>query len=138
MKAKYIKYCDGYKYQLVECYEQQTMILPATAIQAPLITLGTDGRLLIKKSYAWDGASGPTFDTQNSMRASLVHDALYQLMREGLLSLVCRPDVDRLFYELCVEDGMWRWRARLWYWAVKHFALSAAAPENDRKVITAP
>jgi hypothetical protein len=35
------------------------------------------------KGYAWNGPSGPTLDTRNFMRGSLVHDALYQLMREG-------------------------------------------------------
>lgn len=133
-----IKYKDGYKYQLCEDYEIQTLLYPQFGIAGELITLTQNGRLLISKSYSWDGASGPTFDSKNSMRASLVHDALYQLMREDHLPMSNRPIVDRLFYDICVEDGMFKWRAWLWYQAVKRFALGAAAPENDRKVITAP
>ena len=38
--------------------------------------------MIVEKDYAWDGPSGPTIDTSNSMRASLVHDVLYQAMRE--------------------------------------------------------
>ena len=48
--------------------------------------LNTKGHLIIKRSYAWDGPSGPTIDTKNFMRGSLVHDALYQLMRHEHLS----------------------------------------------------
>ncbi|HUS89668.1 MAG TPA: hypothetical protein VMW91_10000, partial [Desulfosporosinus sp.] len=40
--------------------------------------------IVIHKGYAWDGPSGPTFDTPNFMLGSLVHDVFYQAMREGL------------------------------------------------------
>lgn len=133
-----IKYRAGYKYQLFEDYEIDTPILAIQPISTPFITLSALGKLLIRSGYAWDGASGPTFDTRNSKRASLVHDALYQLMREEMLSLHNRPIADRLFYDICIEDGMFRWRAWLWYQAVKYFALAAAAPENVRPVRTAP
>lgn len=77
-----------------------------------------NGRLEIAAGYAWDGASGPTFDTQNTMRPSLVHDALYQLMREEILPRTYKDDADRIFYELLRDNGMWLPRARVWYRAV--------------------
>ena len=40
-----------------------------------------DSILEIKKGYAWDGASGPIINTQDTLVASLVHDVLYQAMR---------------------------------------------------------
>lgn len=134
---KTIKYQAGYKYQLAEDYSVQTPIIGVDVI-SPFIELSRGGRLIVRKGYAWDGASGPTIDTKNSMRASLVHDALYQLMREGRLPMSNRPVADRIFHDLCVEDGMFRWRAWLWHQAVKRFGLGSAAPENNRRVIIAP
>jgi len=45
----------------------------------------SDGGLLIKAGYSWDGPSGSAIDTKNFMQGSLVHDALYQLLRENIL-----------------------------------------------------
>ena len=77
------------------------------------------GFLYIAECYAWDGASGPTLDTKKTMRPSLVHDALYQLMREGLLSIEFKQRADQLFYNLLRENKMWMVRARVWYRAVQ-------------------
>ena len=80
-----ITYKDGYRYQLQEGYSLVISIRPAAAVANDYIALDPQGVLRIAKGYAWDGPSGPTLDTRNFMRGSLVHDALYQLMREGLL-----------------------------------------------------
>ena len=133
-----IKYRSGYKYQLVEDYEVQTNIFPPVDIRTEYINLNTHGLLFIKHGYAWDGASGPTWDTKSSMRPSLVHDALYQLMRMGLLPVILRYVVDKLLRTMCVEDGMYRWRAWLWFRAVRRAAKSAAMPKNKRKIKEAP
>ncbi|SDW60248.1 DUF1353 domain-containing protein [Nitrosomonas oligotropha] len=76
------------------------------------------GVLTIKKNYAWDGASGPVLDTQRIMRGSLVHDALYQLMREEHLPQKARENADWLLREICIEDGMSKFNADLVYLAV--------------------
>ena len=88
MSKPYIKYRSGYKYWLAEEYQVKVSIIPENNVPKDkttksFIELTTDGVLTIKKGYAWDGPSGPTLDTKNSMRASLFHDALYQLMREN-------------------------------------------------------
>lgn len=70
----------SYKYQLVEEFTYETGITGFN-ILTDYVQLNDEGLLTIRKNYAWDGASGPTFDTKNSMRGSLVHDALYQLLR---------------------------------------------------------
>jgi len=70
--------------------------------------------LVIKEWYAWDDASGPTWDTDSTLRASLIHDACYQLIRLGVLSRSAKSAVDRWFHDLLLEDGMNRLRA--WYW----------------------
>ena len=70
--------------------------------------------LTMKARYAWDGASGPTFDSPSTMFASLVHDALCQLIRLGALPRALKGTADQLLHDLLIEDGMSRFRA--WYW----------------------
>jgi hypothetical protein len=93
--------------------------------------------LTIKKGYMWDGPSGPTVDTKSFMRGSLVHDALYQLMREKKISLDFKDKADRILQQYCKEDGMNSLRAWYVYRAVKKFGLSSATPKPI-KVIKAP
>lgn len=135
---KQIKYTKGYKYQLCQDYVDVIPIQPKFNIDTDFILLDMRGNLVIKAGYAWDGASGPTIDTDSSMRGSLVHDALYQLMRKDLLQMSARPAADRLLEEICIEDGMWKFRAKIWERMVRKFAVYAALPENDKKVYTAP
>ena len=106
----------------------------------PMIYLNPDGRLLIKKGYAWDGASGPTWDSPCTMRGSLIHDALYQLMRAGLLSQSSRPMADKVLEDVCREDGMWALRAKTWFAAVRLAGSFGAklGPEKQLRVYTAP
>lgn len=133
-----IFYRGGYKYQLVGMYFHRTNIFPHTDIKTEYIQLDKDGTLVIFKGYAWDGPSGPTIDTLNFMRGSLVHDALYQLMREGHLNhIIHREKADRLLFNICREDGMNIVRAWIVYLAVKMFADAAASPKQE-KIIQAP
>jgi len=87
--------------------------------------LSLEGVLFIGKGYMWDGASGPTRDTLNTMTPALVHDALYQLIRMGVLGVHRRKDVDLLFYKLLREKGMSWFRAGYFYRAVRLFGGSA-------------
>lgn len=128
-----IKYKEGYKYQLVEEYIQETDIT-GFHIESDYVRLFTDGALVISKGYAWDGASGPTYDSKSSMRASLVHDALYQLCGLNSNLLKFRDYADTLLYNICVEDGMWRFRAWIWKKGVNWFG-SKAAEECDTILI---
>ena len=132
-----IAYRTGYKYQLAEPYQVQTDIRPPAAILTDYVILLTDGRLLLAAGYAWDGATG-AIDTLDSMRGSLVHDAFYQLMREGLLGQAYREAADKELRKIVLEDGMVHFRAQAWYEAVRAFAESAADPANNRPVIRAP
>ena len=138
MDVPHIKYRSGYKYQLVEEYPVAVSIQPEADIDTDYIVLKTGGLLTVKKGYAWDGPSGLTFDTKNFMRGSLVHDALYQLMREELLPASCREQADLELHRICREDGMSRFRA--WYilLGVRKGAGFAASPESKKKILTAP
>jgi hypothetical protein len=134
----HIAYRKGFKYQLALDYLVKTSLRPSKAINTKFLFLGIDGWLLIRAGYAWDGPSGPTFDTSSSMRGSLIHDALYQLLREGLLPPEARQAADRELYAACIQDRMWRGRADLWLREVNKFAGSAADPKNLKQVFIAP
>lgn len=136
--SKSIFYKEGYKYQLVEDACIQTSIRISEDIKTDFIYLTWEGFLTVKKGYAWDGASGPTVDTSSSMRGSLFHDALYQLMRLGLLNERWRGAADNLFWIVCSEDGMNWFRAAVWEMAVELFGASAAKAGTERKIIEAP
>ena len=82
----------------------------------------------IARGYAWDGLSGPTIDTGNTLRASLVHDALYQLIRLGAVEPPARKTVDQIFLEHLKEDGVNFIRRRRFYIAVRCFGARFAKP----------
>lgn len=138
VERKCIYYKSGYKYQLHKTYRDHLTIRPEVDIETRYISLSTNGELEIKDGYAWDGPSGPTIDTKSSIRGSLIHDALYQLMRMGLLDRKWKTKIDLLFEGILVDDGMWGWRARIWYRGVEKLAEGATLPENQKKILTAP
>jgi hypothetical protein len=124
-----------YKYQLMEDYTVQIDIKPEQDITFKFISLSTEGVLCIRENYAWDGPSGPTIDTRNFMRGSLVHDALYQLMRlKALDHKKCRKRADEILKEMCRDDGMNPFRAWYVYYAVHLFAGGAARPQDEPEV----
>ncbi len=136
---KCIAYNDGYKYQLKKKYTVVVDIQPTKRIKTEYIMLDTSGKLTLAKGYAWDGPSGPTIDTLTFMRGSLVHDALYQLMRERHLNNDAhREAADRALQKICKEDGMWSLRAWWVYLGVRWFADPAADPAAKRPAIRAP
>ena len=135
----YIRYRSDYKYQLAEGYAISISIKSKSDIKTEFIDLDTDGKLTVKKSYAWDGPSGPVKDTKENMRASLVHDALYQLMRnKELNSRTYRKAADQEFKDICKADGVSNFTASVYYKALRKFGKPAASPENKKKVIRAP
>ena len=134
-----IRYRSGYKYQLVEGYSVKVSIIPTDPIKIEFITLGMDGTLVIKRGYAWDGASGPAIDTRNILRGSLVHDALYQLMRDaGLSKEQWRDEADLELKRICLEDGMSRPRAWWVHRGVRLGGDPSASPESRKPIRTAP
>lgn len=121
-----ICYTDGYKYRLEESVSVPTGILGHECTVegssgAVWVSLAADGLLYVREGYCWDGASGPTWDTKSTQPASLMHDALYQLLREGGLPQSARPAVDELFRRHLRQDGVgavrawYFWRAVSWF-----------------------
>ena len=96
-------------------------------------TMFPDGMFVIKEGYLWDGPSGPTIDSPDSMRGSLVHDALYECIRRELLPLTIKDDADRVFHDTCTTDGMDKHKADLWYDMVSKFGWSSCIPGTETK-----
>ncbi len=133
-----MKYRKGYKYQLAEAEKFVTTIRPGYVINTEFIHLAAKGRLMVRRGYAWDGPSGPTWDTKNSMRGSLYHDAIYQLIRQGRLNPKWRAMADKEFGGYLQDDGMSRLRSYFWVRELKNFGGPSADPRNRKKIFTAP
>jgi len=88
------------------------------------VSLTKEGILFISMGYAWDGVSAPLIDIDScrNLRASIVHDALYQLMRndQEFETRENKKIADRIFRELCIQDGVKKSTAWI-YWAAVSF-----------------
>ena len=135
---KPLPYQKGFKYQCTEDFSIDIGYKPEYPIILDFLTLSTQGILTIKKGYSCDGPSGITIDTKNSMKGAFVHDALYQLMRFGLLPQSFRPIADQLAYDIWRNSGMSYVRSKIWARALKKCAAYAADPKNKRKTYYAP
>jgi len=136
-RDKCLYFRRGYKYQTSRDYRIVTKI-KGCVVRLPFISLHQDGLLIIKRGYAWNGASGPTWDTLNSMIGSLIHDVLYQLIRLGLIDQKYKYYADNLLHDLCAGDGMYSWRADYWRWAVLRFGAGSCRPSAEPKEEVAP
>jgi len=123
-----------YKYNLHSDYEHSTGITVDDPCDTKFLKIDSNGKLLIKNGYSWDGPSGPTIDTKNFMRGSLLHDALYQLMRECVVDQNQRKRADEILREICREDGMSKVRA---WWVYKAVRI-AGAGRTRPDLLTAP
>jgi len=97
--------------------------------------------LRISEGYAWDGASGPAIDTKTNMTGSLVHDVIYQVIREkkGVKnSKKLRKVADKLLREICLANGMCWIRAQYFYLAVRIFGGIVVGLDKKNKVYKAP
>lgn len=110
-------------YELQETICINSGLNPITPLSvAGYIALYTNGVLKIRAGYAWNGADVIPDDDGN-MLASLIHDALYQLMRvaytdngnrpmAGIVRRTFRKQADILFRDLYIQNGgrvLWVW-----------------------------
>ncbi len=138
-----MKYSAGYKYKLRDnCYIPVPWSIRTTLMKGPrpdkiidtfYLKLDPEwGTLVIKKGYAWDGASGPVPDTKHTMKASLVHDAWYQMIREKTVPYHTKEAADAWFGDICVKNGVWGWLANLYVLALGEFGHRSL--ENGRDI----
>jgi len=90
---------EGYKYTLADSQYIVLRNFPTVDIETPFFRLKKN-ILFIHKGYSWDGASGPTWDSESTITPSLVHDVLYQAIRAGKLRPSDRFEADLEFYQL--------------------------------------
>ncbi len=117
----------NYKYQLLgnESFAVDIIIEARTKF----ISL-EDGTLIIKRMYAWDGSTIPfkrMFELfgwdldKHSLQASLVHDALTQLIGSGLLPNSYRRYADGLYRDMSVAAGLSEWKGAVRYWLLRKY-----------------
>ena len=93
------------KYVLTKMVCLRTKIKPKHHIFCDYARLFTNGYLVIFEGYQWDGPSGPAIDTDTFMRGSLVHDLLYELLRDGWFG---DGFWERAKYRLYADNEMFR------------------------------
>jgi len=132
---------DSLQYRKLPCYKYEVASAFSVALPDGLACdLGWNSEYLqisgcdlsIKPGYCWDGSSSIAIDSDKDMRASLVHDALYQLMRMGILDYKTqRKAADELYRDMCVEDGMWKVRAWWRYKAIRKGGEKFTRPQPE-------
>lgn len=115
-----------------------------------VIKIYSNGILVISEGFEFDGPSGPTFDTPQNLLPSLVHDALYELLRAGKLPQKHRKHADELMQTMMLElrtkhvkdkkflvrlaAKPWYFtqtvRSKLYFWGLRLFAGFAAKPKK--------
>lgn len=88
------------------------------AVITEYCALFTDGQIIQFKGYRWDGASGPTWDTESTMHCSLDHDTLWQLIEELFLPEKWYSVSNHHLRTQGKKDGMWTIRANAWFYSV--------------------
>lgn len=95
----------------------------------------------IFKGYAWNGANRPAINTKNFRIPSLVHDAICQLIRIGLLPVTMWDTAGDIMHYYCLRCGMSEFRANYCRWAVNTFGdrrLALGTPQDQIYEINLP
>lgn len=123
-----------YKYYLEETVSVQTSVRPAqSAIVPGYIFLGVDGKMIIYRRYAWDGITNGVNFKSNRV-PGLVHDATYQLIREGLIDLSLKAQSDKDLRDMMIAEGSWKFVANFFYFCVSKFGNAFAT--KRKKIYT--
>ena len=156
-----ISYCKGKNERGKNVYTlSQNNVCVQTNLDSQLIgnefiSLNNEGLLTIREGYSWNGMTKCP-DCKKTMFPSLVHDALYQMMRidfskdsnENGIGDRCkfRKEADKLLLCLCRQNGVNPFIARIVYYSVHKFGKSRSKKTNfsytvKRKIaddVTAP
>lgn len=115
---KYYRSLRPYKYQLTQTLRFDEVFKIDKSVRTDYVYIKENGTVFVTRGYAWDGATGFP-DIESIMMPSLVHDALTQLMNEGIIPMRLRPQADKLLYKMCLKEGMNPLLARCVYGAVR-------------------
>jgi len=109
---KYTTEKNPHRYYLDEMSTSVQTKITGHPAKGASMELMSDGLLTLNYGFWWNGS---TFvqDTSYCMRASAFHDALCRMISQDLLPASVRPAADKLYYELCIEEGMGWLQAKL-------------------------
>lgn len=125
------------KYLIAKDFNVDTPIRPESSVVTRYVCLTDAGKLTVRKGMPTDGPSGPTIDTPAVMGPAFVHDAFYYLLRLGAIPQELRKPIDQLFHRMLLDNGVGRFRARYFYWAVRAFGGKYARKRGKPVVKTA-
>lgn len=129
---QYIYYWNiGNAKQLAQPFVFKLPLAPGYAGRGDFISFTADGWVTCEKGFTWNGASGPTLDTLDTVCASCGHDAMYQLIEQLLLPYKGYKNLaDQWFYLRLRADGMPDFRAYYWFQGVQKFGRPIPPPDN--------
>jgi hypothetical protein len=117
--------------QLCSEFRFQVDRAPGYKGELGFIRFDSAGRITVVPGYTWDGASGPTIDTVDTVCAALGHDVLYELMGAKILpASVYKEIADLWFYRRLLHDGTLSFRAWAWYRAVCRFGAPGQSKDD--------
>lgn len=116
----YQKIKKHYKYKLFTTV-RVAIGITGYKTRTAFIDLSEEGVLTIFKNYAWNGADWPAIDTESIMAASLVHDALCQLVENNHLPRTLVKQINNIMITICEEKKMSKFRIKRVHWAINHF-----------------
>lgn len=85
---------------------------------------------IIKKGYSWDGCT-KAVDADWNMRASLFHDAMYQVKKCGLPINIKWWQIDSIFRNIMKQDGANLVQRNTYYYAVRTFGAMYKLGKDD-------
>lgn len=113
-------------YKLLETVSAVTLVSIERDVHLAdrLISLSANGVISIKDGYVWDGATC-AIDTADFILGSLVHDALYHLIRVNAVPASMRLNADKTLCILLKKAGMSWFRRMYVYYMVRLFGRKA-------------
>lgn len=130
---KKIAFVDADKYVLADNYQDFAPFAPPHDIYTSYGAFYMSGQYEVSAGFLFS-ANWPAINTDDGKRAAMCHDFFYNLMKDEHLSRDYRADVDKLFYDMLIEDGMPSLRAWYWHKAVRvggNAALDSPKPKKQ-------
>lgn len=119
---------NGFAYKLQHDYGL------AEDYESRFLLMTTDNWLLVLDGYSWNGADCfPDFDWIKT--PSLIHDALLELVAEGVLPESLNDQIDREIEAAIVGNAGKRWLLKLRGWYVKRGTNLAQTRKGDTKKV---
>lgn len=114
-----IAYTNADKFVLGRDETFKLWFAPKQRIETSYAIFETDGKLTGKRGFLWS-ANFPAINTNDTKPASLCHDLIYQLIKDGYLPRDPYKNLaDEAMRQILLECGVVDFRAYAWYKAVQ-------------------